>query len=37
MAVIINGRSYLNLLDKLETQLKDGDEVASSHPWLEVN
>jgi MoaD family protein len=32
VAVIINGRSYHNLPDKLDTQLKDGDEVAIFPP-----
>ncbi|UCD99818.1 MAG: MoaD family protein [Chloroflexota bacterium] len=32
VAVIINGRSYHNLPDKLETHLKDGDEVAIFPP-----
>lgn len=32
IAVIINGRSYHNLPDKLETLLKDGDEVAIFPP-----
>ena len=32
VAVIINGRSYHNLPDKLETQLQEGDEVAIFPP-----
>ena len=32
VAVIINGRSYSNLPAKLETKLKDGDEVAIFPP-----
>ena len=32
VAVIVNGRSYHNLPDKLETLLKDGDEVAIFPP-----
>jgi len=32
VAVIINGRSYRNLPNKLDTQLKDGDEVAIFPP-----
>ena len=32
VAVIINGRSYTNLPDKLVTQLMDGDEVAIFPP-----
>jgi MoaD family protein len=32
VAVIINGRSYLNLPGKLATLLKDGDEVAIFPP-----
>jgi MoaD family protein len=32
VAVIINGRSYTNLPEKLDTQLKDGDEVAIFPP-----
>lgn len=32
VAVIINGRSYTNLPHELETELKDGDEVAIFPP-----
>ena len=32
VAVIINGRSYTNLPKELNTQLKDGDEVAIFPP-----
>jgi molybdopterin synthase sulfur carrier subunit len=32
MALIINGRSYRNLPDQLETELQDGDEVAIFPP-----
>lgn len=32
VAVIVNGRSYTNLPDELETELKDGDEVAIFPP-----
>lgn len=32
IAVIINGRSYTHLPNKLETQLKDGDQVAIFPP-----
>ena len=32
VAVIINGRSYTNLPEELDTQLKDGDEVAIFPP-----
>lgn len=32
VAVIINGCSYRNLPNKLDTQLKDGDEVAIFPP-----
>ena len=32
VAVIINGRSYRNLPGKLDTQLKDGDDVAIFPP-----
>lgn len=32
VAVIVNGRSYHNLPNKLETLLKDGDEVAIFPP-----
>jgi MoaD family protein len=32
VTVLINGRSYTNLPEKLDTQLKDGDEVAIFPP-----
>lgn len=32
VAVLINGRSYTHLPNKLETQLKDGDQVAIFPP-----
>jgi MoaD family protein len=32
VAVIINGRSYTNLPEELNTQIKDGDEVAIFPP-----
>ncbi len=32
VAIIVNGRSYTNLPEKLDTQLKDGDEVAIFPP-----
>jgi len=32
VAVLINGRSFLNLPDRLETTLKDGDQVSIFPP-----
>lgn len=32
VAIIVNGRSYTNLPEELDTQLKDGDELAIFPP-----